>query len=228
MMSTERNRPRSRSSSANTDEQTSSFRQPDPFEVGKTTLDLDDISDHEVESVYFEDDESDESGFFNLPTVAGLSLIVTGIVYLLTELGVWSGPDLSGVVEALPFIGGILVILLGFGVLSWNPSRKAKDTTSKDTKKASSDAPTSKTSSLLDKLSPDGKRLRRSRTEKKIMGVCGGIADYFNLDPTLVRIAFVVGVIGSGGPFVIAYLALSFVMPKEPKQPFLGGSAEGS
>jgi len=46
--------------------------------------------------------------------------------------------------------------------------------------------------------------------------VCGGLADYFNIDPTLVRIAFVVGTIASGGPFILAYLALSYAMPKEP------------
>ena len=48
-----------------------------------------------------------------------------------------------------------------------------------------------------------------------ITGVCGGIAEYLNLDPTLVRIAFVIGVITSFGPLVLAYFLLAFVMPKE-------------
>ncbi|PSQ98427.1 MAG: hypothetical protein BRD51_03125 [Bacteroidetes bacterium SW_11_64_17] len=61
----------------------------------------------------------------------------------------------------------------------------------------------------------DKSTLTRSRTNKKLLGVCGGIAEYLNLDPTLVRIAFVVGVIGSGGPFVLGYLGLAFIMPKE-------------
>lgn len=211
-MSTERQRSRSSSSSDSKSRHSASFRQPDPFEVGETTLNLDDVSDQEIEALYFEDDKPDDSGFLNLPTVAGLSLIVVGIVYLLTQLGVWTGPDLSMIVEALPFIGGILVILLGFGVLNWRSS----DTKSTSAVSKKADSPTS---SSTDTSSEKKKRLYRSREEKKLMGVCGGLADYFNLDPTLVRIAFVVGVIASGGPFVVAYLVLGmFVMPKAPKK----------
>lgn len=208
-MSTERQR--SRSSSDSKSRRSASFRQPDPYEVGETSLNLDDVSDQEIEALYFDDDKSEDSGFLNLPTVAGLSLIVVGIVYLLTQLGVWSGPDLSMIVEALPFIGGILVILLGFGVLNWRSDSKPKTNVSENEE--------SSTVSSADNSSTKKKRLYRSRDEKKLMGVCGGLADYFNLDPTLVRIAFVVGVIASGGPFVVAYLVLGmFVMPKAPKE----------
>ncbi len=38
----------------------------------------------------------------------------------------------------------------------------------------------------------EGKKLYKSSTDKKIAGVCGGIAEYFNIDPTLVRLAWVV------------------------------------
>lgn len=61
----------------------------------------------------------------------------------------------------------------------------------------------------------DKKRLTRSRTDKKLLGVCGGIAEYLNLDPTLVRIAFVIGTVSSYGPLVLAYFGLAFAMPKE-------------
>jgi phage shock protein C len=204
-------RSRRRTSSSTETEQ--SFQQPDPFEVGKTTLDLDDISDEELEHLYFEDDE-EESSFFNMPTIAGLSLIVVGIVYLFTELGVWAGPDIGVLVEALPIVGGILIILLGFGVLTWRSSTSSNASD----KKAAVDADTGK-AKVVETPSKKAtkKRLMRSRTDKKLMGVCGGIAEYLNLDPTLVRIAFVIGVIASGGPFVLAYFGLGFVMPKEPK-----------
>jgi phage shock protein C len=45
--------------------------------------------------------------------------------------------------------------------------------------------------------------------------VCGGLARALNLDPTLVRIAFVIGVVATGGPFLLAYFGLAFAMPKE-------------
>lgn len=59
------------------------------------------------------------------------------------------------------------------------------------------------------------KRLYKSRTERMIDGVCGGIAQYFDLDPTLVRIAWVLLTL-LGGSGIILYLAAMIIMPKEP------------
>ncbi|CBH24753.1 PspC domain-containing protein [Salinibacter ruber] len=202
--------PRSRSqrSSETTDE---SFEQPSAFEVGETTLDLDDISEEELDTLYFSDD-TDTSGLFNLPTVTGLTLILAGTIYLLSELGAWTGLAFSGLI--LPWLVGVGVILLGFGLLTWRSSGK-DDPESTTTKKAV-EAETGQTKVVEEPKKSDNKQLTRSRTDKKLFGVCGGIAEYLNLDPTLVRIAFVVGVIGSGGPFVLGYFALAFIMPKEP------------
>lgn len=56
--------------------------------------------------------------------------------------------------------------------------------------------------------------LRRSATDKKIAGVCGGIARYFNVDPTLVRLGFIAAaVFGFSG--VILYLVLWIIIPSE-------------
>lgn len=59
------------------------------------------------------------------------------------------------------------------------------------------------------------KRLFRSRKERMIAGVCGGIGEYFGIDPTLIRILFVVGIL-MGGPGILAYLILLIVVPEEP------------
>jgi phage shock protein C len=59
------------------------------------------------------------------------------------------------------------------------------------------------------------KRLYRSRTERTIAGVCGGLAAYFELDPTIVRIAFVVLAL-LGGPGILLYVILWIVFPEEP------------
>jgi len=59
------------------------------------------------------------------------------------------------------------------------------------------------------------KKLYRSRKEKMLGGVCGGLAEYFNVDPTLVRIIFVVSLF-AGGTGVIAYIILLNVVPQEP------------
>ena len=58
-------------------------------------------------------------------------------------------------------------------------------------------------------------RLTKSRNDRMITGVCGGIAEYFDADPTWVRIAFVVGTL-MGGPGLVAYLIGAILMP-QPK-----------
>ena len=59
------------------------------------------------------------------------------------------------------------------------------------------------------------KKLYKSRTERMIDGVCGGVAKYFNLDPTLVRIAWVL-LTFLGGSGILLYIVAMIVMPKEP------------
>ncbi len=58
-------------------------------------------------------------------------------------------------------------------------------------------------------------RLSRSRSDRKIAGVCGGIAEYFGWDPTLVRVLYVVAsVVSVAFPGIIVYLLLWLIMPE--------------
>ncbi len=61
------------------------------------------------------------------------------------------------------------------------------------------------------------KRLYRSQNNKMIAGVCGGIADYFEVDPTLVRL-IVVAIALFGGVGLLAYIAAIFIVPNNPEQ----------
>lgn len=58
-----------------------------------------------------------------------------------------------------------------------------------------------------------GKKLQKSVTNRKIAGVCGGLGEYFGMDPVLFRAIFVILVIcfGTG---ILAYLLLALIMPK--------------
>ena len=58
------------------------------------------------------------------------------------------------------------------------------------------------------------KRLYKSKTEKKLCGVCGGIAQFFEIDPTLVRLAWVAFTV-LGGSGILAYIIALIVMPEE-------------
>jgi phage shock protein C len=68
------------------------------------------------------------------------------------------------------------------------------------------------------------KRLYRSRNERMLAGVCGGLAQYLNADPTLIRLLFVVFAL-AGGPGIIAYLIFWIVVPLEPKDTQLAATA---
>src|ERR1035438_8316672 len=59
------------------------------------------------------------------------------------------------------------------------------------------------------------KRLYRSTTDKKIGGVCGGLAEYFDMDPLLIRLLFVILVIVAGGGFLL-YVILWIITPEKP------------
>jgi phage shock protein C len=57
------------------------------------------------------------------------------------------------------------------------------------------------------------KRLYKIETDKKLDGVCGGIAEYFDMDPTLVRLGWVIITLFSAGAGVIGYIAAAVIMP---------------
>lgn len=71
-------------------------------------------------------------------------------------------------------------------------------------------------SAMFTPARPANRKLTLSRRDKKIAGVCGGFAEYLELDPTLVRLLWV-ALIFVGGWGVIAYLVAWIVMPQAPE-----------
>lgn len=62
------------------------------------------------------------------------------------------------------------------------------------------------------------KKLYRSRTKKMLGGVCGGLGDYFKVDPTLIRIiVFIIGLFTALFPVAIAYIIAWLIIPEAPK-----------
>ncbi|SHK09429.1 PspC domain-containing protein [Rhodothermus profundi] len=211
-------------------------------------LELEQLSDAELEQLLFgeEGSTSRRDSVWNLPTVAGLAFLLVGVVYVLQQIGLWEGVDLSTLVGFLPWVAALLIILLGLGVLSWRPRRrthrrkkakpraqtqKSLDEVFEQPRKAfeelfeelrttfSSSKGASTTTKGAKSPPPASrtKRLVKSR-DRMLAGVCGGIAEYFGWDPTLIRALFVLGAIFSSGfPFIIVYLILAWIMP-EPSQ----------
>ena len=59
------------------------------------------------------------------------------------------------------------------------------------------------------------KTLTRSKSNRRIAGVCAGLADYLNMDPTVVRLLFVLGFFALNGGLVVAYIIMAIVTPEE-------------
>lgn len=64
-------------------------------------------------------------------------------------------------------------------------------------------------------MSSSPRRLTRSRSQRVVAGVCGGLADYFGWNPTVVRALYVVAsVLSVGFPGILVYIVLWVVMPE--------------
>ncbi len=133
----------------------------------------------------------------------GAALVILGAIILFSNLGFpffhfWHIP--WGVV--FPAI----LILLGLGVIYFS-----------QTKRVEVPGTPVETSSQIPQ--PPPKELRRSVTDRKIFGVCGGLAKYLNADSSIVRILFIVLTLASFGVGIILYLALGIIVPEERLAP---------
>ncbi|MEC5425394.1 PspC domain-containing protein [Virgibacillus sp. C22-A2] len=59
------------------------------------------------------------------------------------------------------------------------------------------------------------KRLYRSNSDRMVAGICGGLGHYFNVDSTIIRLAFIVGLFISAFTLAFAYLLAIFIIPNE-------------
>ncbi|GAB5537145.1 MAG: PspC domain-containing protein [Rubricoccaceae bacterium] len=204
-----------------------------------------------------EEESEAKAGFWNVQTASGIGLIGLGGLYSLQLMGLLSigSGALAALVQVLPVFAAILIMLTGFGVLSWSPAarrqRKARrraarrranarktmgrqarqkrvqDAAGRRASKAFNQAERAvrsasreakkRTSSRTRRSREErrGRRLTKRRSERKISGVAAGVADYFGLDPTIVRIAFVVGLMATQGAALLLYIILAFALPNE-------------
>jgi phage shock protein C len=67
-------------------------------------------------------------------------------------------------------------------------------------------------------MNENGKRLTRTRQSRMIAGVCSGMADYFGIDATIVRIVLIAVTLLTGGTGILLYVAAVLVVPDEGKE----------
>jgi len=142
----------------------------------------------------------------------GALLIAFGALLLLDNLGIpiwhrWWGFSWSVVLPLLLILAGVAFLYGGRnGIMT---STEAKPDAGQAPEAAPVPPPTV----------PRANRLYRSRIDKKILGVCGGIANHIGTDPTIVRLLFVIAAFASFGFMILLYLAMAIVVPQEPLVP---------
>lgn len=218
-----------------------------------------DFEDSELRSTleeYLREENKNGPNFWNFSTVTGLIMVFIAMTILAQTLfgntfGLSLGPDLSGFLNILPIVSGLLVGLVGFGFIAAEKNNKNKKksklaTAMKSTNKDPLDAflypettrergshrskrfsaksgkkskysfSSTKSSDYDSYALTQKKKLFRSRTDKKIAGVCGGLARYFGISSTMVRLIFAIATLFGYGSFILVYIALSIALPREP------------
>ncbi|NGP86954.1 PspC domain-containing protein [Fodinibius halophilus] len=209
-----------------------------------------DFEDHELQNTmqeFLEEEKKANTNIWNFATIAGIAMFFVGVMFILNML-IGIGPDLGGLMEALPLIGGALVTLVGFGFLVGDrkkekQAKKKKKRTSKkydfdydfgssteeedftlNNDLGSGQKTKSKSSSSANTFDFDSyafsesKKLYKSRTDKKLSGVCGGLAKYFGISSTVIRLLFIITLFAAGGASFFVYVALALALDKEPPE----------
>lgn len=211
-----------------------------------------DFEDHELQDTmheFLEEEKKANTNIWNFATIAGIAMFFVGMVYLIQTLGLGLGPDLSGLIDAMPLIGGILVTMVGFGFLVGDRKKEKKrnkkkekshardynfdyeydfdDTSTEEdftlnndlgSKKKSRSKNTSGKRSFDSYAFRQSKKLYKSRSDKKWAGVCGGLAKYFGISSTVIRLLFVITFFAGSGTSLLVYLGLAIALDKEPPE----------
>jgi len=138
----------------------------------------------------------------------GILLVVVGTVWFLGNLGIplwhhWWGLAWDVVLPVLLILAGVAFL---FGGRNWLSAASVPS--------EPSPGPESPAAEPVPHALPP--RLYKSRTERKMFGVCGGIAAYFNADPTIVRLLFIIASFASFGFMLLLYVIMAIVTPREP------------
>ena len=138
----------------------------------------------------------------------GILLVAVGTVWFLGNLGIplwhhWWGLAWDIVLPVLLILAGVAFL---FGGRNWLSAGSVP----------SSPSPGPESPAAEPVPPAPGARLYKSRTERKLFGVCGGIAAYFDSDPTIVRLLFIITSFASFGFMFLLYIIMAIVTPREP------------
>ena len=191
------------------------------------------------ESFIQEEPKQERANYFNFSTIAGFAMLATVFTFLVSKI-IPGFADVGELLEVLPVLGGILVTMTGLGWFSRNKKKKKADKgqqnpsflsgnsgfsssgsgsafTSSNTKTASKSKSEFEEAYYDSYAMKKSKKLLKSITDKKIAGVCGGLAKYLGVSSTFLRLVFIIATFMGWGSPIILYIGLSLILSKEPR-----------
>lgn len=210
-----RERPRSGSSSRDPRE-----RSPEAPVDRLSDAELNEISEDELDTLFSASPKSASNRFGRIAMATGIGMMLVLTLFLVAEFTTLSflSPEIGAGLVAF------MAAIIGFGVFSGQRKKNAEPDTSRSSGKAPSDEELDR--KLQEKIrearaaldaeqeaSGDKERGLRRSSDKKLLGVCSGLGEYFGLDVTLVRAAFLIGLFVSSGSLLFVYFGLAYIMP---------------
>lgn len=148
-----------------------------------------------------EESVKEESPSRSAGLIWGALFIIAGLIFLLYNYGLFPWPMWGFWHLSWRLLWPLVLIFIGLMLLLSRRGQRGNE--------------------VQDELKPEAtasRKLTRSRKERMIGGVCGGMANYFRLDPTLVRLIWAFGTVVSHGLGLLAYIILLIVLPEEEFQ----------
>lgn len=147
----------------------------------------------------------------------GILLIVVGGVWLLGNIGIpvwhgWWGWSWDVVVATLFIMAGVALVFGGRNAMTRSGDSAAQP--GGGLAEGGTAAPAG--SAPVSAAAPVRARLCRSRSDRKFLGVCGGLGAFFDVDSTIVRLLTVAAAFASFGIVLLAYFLMALVLPQEP------------
>lgn len=142
----------------------------------------------------------------NARKLFGIILIGAGVILLFSNLGFFSFLHFWGL--SWSFVFPILLILLGMAIIYYRQTERAQPAETQAAPSASGTGEGSAPSQTY-------RAFRRSSTDKKLFGVCGGLAKYFSIDSNLLRLLYVILCLASFGAGVVLYITLVLLVPDD-------------
>jgi phage shock protein C len=144
----------------------------------------------------------------NVKRTWGIILIIFGIVFLVKNFG-WF-PFIHYWQISWGMILPILLILIGMALIYSHQQSRGRNRS-----RPEQHDPEGAATMNAEQREIPYKRLYKSRRDRKLFGVCGGLGDYFDLDPTIIRILFIFLTLLSFGTGIILYIVMAIFVPEE-------------